>query len=71
MTVAIRTKQVLLRWWLTSQAERHAMWIAWHLPRWLVYWAAIRLMAHATTGQYGSTDPSSLSVMTALKRWEP
>lgn len=44
--------------------------IAWRLPRWLAYWAAIRVMANATTGQYGDTDPTTLDVMTALKRWE-
>lgn len=47
-----------------------AMWIAWHLPRWLVYWCSIRLMAHATQGPWGNETPSSVDIMKALKRWE-
>ncbi|MGE5353988.1 MAG: hypothetical protein ACM3P0_18015 [Acidobacteriota bacterium] len=44
--------------------------IVWHLPKTIVYWCAIRLMAHATTGKYGSTNPNELNIMDALKRWE-
>jgi len=45
--------------------------LAWRLPRWLAYWCAIRVAAHATTGRYGTTDPTRLSVTDMLKRWEP
>lgn len=45
-------------------------WIAWSLPRDLVYWVAIRLIAHATQGSYGGTIVPNLSAMEALKRWE-
>ena len=44
--------------------------LVWSLPRWLIYWATIRLAAHATTGVYGKTDPTTLNVMEALRRWE-
>lgn len=40
------------------------------LPRWLVEVATIRLIAHATTGKYGSTDVNELRAMTALRRWD-
>lgn len=50
--------------------EKICEWLAWKLPRRLVYWSAIRLMAHATAGEYGSTCPSELNVIEALKRWE-
>lgn len=40
------------------------------LPKWVVYHCAIRLMAHATTGQYSSTVVPDLAGMDALKRWE-
>jgi len=40
------------------------------LPRWLVKWAAIRLIAYATSGKYGSTVVPELTAMDALKRWE-
>lgn len=45
-------------------------WLAYRLPRPLVYWAAIRLMAHATTGQYRDQVVPDLTAMDALKRWE-
>lgn len=40
------------------------------LPRNLVYWCAIRLMAHATQGRYSTQVVPDLSAMDALKRWE-
>lgn len=56
-------------WWLVKK-EKLQMWFAWRLPKWLVKWAAVRLMAHATTGEYGSTVVPELTAMDALKRWE-
>lgn len=50
--------------------ERLWRWLAWALPRDLAYWGAIRVMAYATMGRYGGTDPNELNVMEALKRWE-
>lgn len=50
--------------------ERVWMWIAWHLPRTLVMWAAVRLMAWATTGEYSNTVVPDLTAMDALKRWK-
>jgi len=50
--------------------EKLWMWVAWRLPRPLVEWCAIRLMAHATQGQWGNESPDAVSVMTALKRWD-
>lgn len=43
--------------------------IAWLLPHSVVEWAAIRLMAHATTGKFGNSVPSETDIMTALERW--
>ena len=50
--------------------EKVTMWIAWRLPRYLVMWAAVRLMAHATQGKWGKESPSDISIMDALKRWD-
>lgn len=50
--------------------ERLAFWAAWHVPRWLVYFAAIRLWAHATTGPYGDTEAPAITVAEAIDRWE-
>lgn len=46
------------------------MWIAWHLPKRLVMWAAVRLIAHATTGEYSHTETPALLAVDALERWE-
>lgn len=40
------------------------------LPKKIVYFCAIRLMAHATCGKYGDTEVPKLDIITALKRWE-
>jgi hypothetical protein len=50
--------------------ERIAIWIAYHLPRRVVYWATIRLGAHATTGPYSKTVVPALTVVDALQRWD-
>jgi len=45
-------------------------WIARHLPRRLVYWAAIVVGAHATTGKHSDQVVPDLLFTDALKRWE-
>lgn len=50
--------------------QKAQLWIAWKLPRWLVYWATIRLAAHATMGRHSGTVVPDLTVMDALQRWE-
>lgn len=50
--------------------EALAMHLAWALPKDVAYWAAIRVMAHATTGQYGHQIVPELKATDALKRWE-
>ena len=62
-------------WWLRHYAwpkrkERTWMFIAWRLPKPLVMWAYMRVAAHATTGEYGSTTVPELSMMDAIKRWD-
>lgn len=49
--------------------EKAIMWVVWKLPRSIVYWCAIRLMAHATQGNYGNTEVPALPAMEALQRW--
>jgi len=43
--------------------------LAWMLPRYIVMWASVRMIAHATQGEYGNTIVPELSAMDALKRW--
>ena len=58
------------RRWVERLPERFCVWLSWHLPRGLVYWCAIRVGAHATTGRYGSQNVPELVFMDALRRWE-
>jgi hypothetical protein len=51
--------------------EKMIMAVVWKLPRWLVYWCAIRLMAHASQDEYGGEIVGEIKMMDALKRWEP
>jgi len=55
---------------LAKYRERVQFWIAWHMPRWLVYFCSIRLMSNATVGKYGDTIVPELMAMDALERWE-
>lgn len=49
--------------------ERMWMWLAWHLPRRLVYFATMRLGAHATTGEHSKQIVPELTFMDAVERW--
>lgn len=49
--------------------EELSMMIAWWLPKRLIKWCAIRLMAHATQGKYSSQIVPELKAMDALQRW--
>ena len=50
--------------------DKIKLWIANRLPKWLVYWATIRLLAHVTGNKYSDTLVPELTVMDALERWE-
>jgi hypothetical protein len=50
--------------------ERAVMAVAWKLPRQLAYWAAIRVLAHATTGRYSDQIVPELRALDALERWK-
>lgn len=50
--------------------ERLLTWAAWKLPRGLVKWCYVRVVAHATTGRYGDTVLPELTVTDALNRWD-
>lgn len=43
--------------------------IAWKVPKKLVYWCAMRLICNATQGQYGNQNVPDLTAMDALERW--
>lgn len=64
------TQKLEMRLWWRRTSERLLLKLVWALPRSVAYWSAIRVAAHATTGQFGTTDPTRLSVMEMLKRWD-
>lgn len=43
--------------------------IVWMLPRRLVMWCAIRVLANATTGPYSNQVVPELTALDALNRW--
>lgn len=45
------------------------LWVARKLPRKLIYWAAIVLIAEATRGEYENQIVPDLTAMDAIKRW--
>ena len=49
--------------------ERIANWVAWHLPRRIVYHCAVRLMVHGTVGKWKEQVVPELNAMDALERW--
>ena len=50
-------------------SERFWRWVAWMLPSGLVYWAAIRLIANATQGEYGNQIIGDLTALDAIGKW--
>ena len=50
--------------------EKLLIFIAWHLPKSVVYWCSIRLGAYATQGNYENQVVPDLLFMDALKRWK-
>lgn len=48
--------------------DRLARYLAWLLPRRLVYWSSVRLFAQATGGPWSRQQ--AVTVVDALARWE-
>lgn len=53
-----------------TRVDRAWRWLAWKIPRRLVYWCAVRLIAHATSGKYSAQEVPALVAIDALNRWE-
>ena len=50
--------------------EKFAIKVAWILPKRIVYWCVIRLIANATQGTFSGQVVSDLTLLDALKRWQ-
>lgn len=59
-------RQYLVRRWCAARVR----WMVWHLPRRVVMWSYIRVVAHATTGRWEHQIVPELGAMEALQRWE-
>ena len=68
--VAAAAAQVGKGGFMTGMRERFYMWLAWHLPRELVKWCAVRVGASATAGEYSGQVVPDLTVLDALRRWK-
>lgn len=66
----MKARMLYLKWRLISTRDAMFRDVAWLLPRRLVYWSAIRLMAHATTGPHEKQVVPDLLAVDALKRWD-
>lgn len=55
---------------LEELIEKIWKWLAWHLPRRLVYWGLIRAWSEATTGEYSFSDATKVTADEVLERWE-
>ena len=60
----------LIYWHIKRPLGKFPQWVAFRMPRWLVYYCAIRLIANATGGEHQKQVVPDLSAMTALQRWE-
>lgn len=54
---------------MKNLTDKFYQWLAWKLPRRLVTWASIRLMAAATTGKYAHVVTPEVTIIEALQRW--
>lgn len=59
-----------MRWRLTKARERTVMKVVWKLPRTIVMWSTVRVIANATTGDYRNQVVPELTAMDALRRWD-
>jgi hypothetical protein len=67
---ALAEEKKRIRFWWHRHKHSRFFW-AWAeaLPKKLVYYAALRIGAHATTGVYSDTVVPELTFLDALQRW--
>jgi hypothetical protein len=60
---------VLRSYYIRKLSDKFWLWLVWKLPKPLVMWSTVRVVAHATSGEYGDTSVPDITAMDALKRW--
>lgn len=58
-----------LKYRADKATDRALCWIAFRLPKRLAMWVYVRVLVHATTGQYSNTVVPEITAADALKRW--
>ena len=53
-----------------KMSDKKWLWLARKLPRKLVYWCVIRLLAYATSGSFSNQIVPELTIIEALNRWD-
>ena len=61
--------RIELKYRVRRNQEKIVRWVVWHLPKKVVMWAYFRVLAHATTGKYGTTVVSDITAMDAVDRF--
>lgn len=59
------------KYWTKRRIEKAMLGLVWKLPKKLVMWCTIRVIANATTGEYSNQVVPELTAMVALDRWDP
>ena len=49
--------------------EKLLIWLAYHLPKPLVYWAAVRVLATASCEKFAEREITAITGAEALKAW--
>ena len=70
ITKELASKAYEMRYETSRWVSKRVMDLVWMLPRHLVYLCAIRLISHATTGEYCNQIVPDLKATDALDRWE-
>ena len=60
-----RRREYRMRWWTAL-----ATWLAWHLPREVVYWCAVRVAVNASQGKWSGSETPGVTVVEMLERWD-
>ncbi len=53
-----------------SLLDKIYMFLAWHMPKRLIMWCAMRIGANATQGKYDTQIVPDLKFMDAIDRWK-
>lgn len=53
-----------------SIRTRFVQWLAWHMPRDIAYWCAIRVVTHASTHALSNVEMGAITAVEALEEWE-